>query len=405
MKSYFWVLLCCCIGIPSFLSGQVVLDSTMRYYKYVDADSFLHHRRLVSKTVINPSIPQKMEPRGIMRVRASRKKARVLTYKGFQENDTLIISVQPIKLKKLKSIILKQNGELLRDVNVQLQDTIVLRDTGDLVLRVRSVHYGFYQKKYADIQLLRIPVAVPEKECMVFDTSFYPSPRGAQVPSDTTWVPLAEFELRPSNTLDILNSPIRSEKIEVLSAVEDVGPLSLIGAWIGLSDESLQAYNKLEETVPPEWAPPGVSVPLGAYCMRKQMVLPSFCRGDIKWAFTDSLGMVRFKRGIKKAQLKHRNIEGPTQEVGFDPNPYQIFPLTGSGCYYGMVLGMPIELIKGAADPEGISNLFFTVANFNTVDVIPTYVKVIGCYISEPAYLPSDQLVVKEINVYPQNCK
>jgi hypothetical protein len=404
MKSYFWVFFCCCIGIPSLLSGQEVLDSTMRYYKYVDADRFLHHRKLVAKTVLHPSIPQRAEPRGIMRVRA-RKKTKAIVYDQFQKNDTLIISVQPVKLKKLKSIILTHNGKTLRDVSVQLQDTIVLRDTGSLVLQVRSVHYGFYQKKYADIQLLRIPPALPKKECMVFDTSFYPSPRGAQIPADTTWVELADLELRPSNTLDISDSPVRSVKIEILDAVEEVGPLSIIGAWVGQGEESLAAYQKLEETIPPEWAPPGVSVPLGAYCMGKQKILPNFCRDDMKWAFTDSLRMIRFKREIKKAQLQQRDIEGPANDpILLNPARYRIFPLMGSGCY-GRILGMPVELIKGAADPEGISNLYFTIANFNTVDAIPVYVKVIGCYISEPKYLPGDQLVIKEINIYPQNCE
>ena len=391
------------VGVVFFVGpvrsqAPIVVDSTVRYFKYTDSEG-IHHRRCVTRIVLPASVPEKLDPRGIHRIRS---KGTTLSFPRLEKYDTLIVSVQPEGMKELKDIVLSQNGKELRSVYLNLQDTIVLRDTGALELKVRSKKWVFFQKKFAMVELVRYPAVTRDTQYQIFDTTFFANVRGAENPRDTAWVPLADLQLSPANTLNILDSPVRIEKIEIPLAAEKVGPLAFLGLWVGLGREAGQAYDELEAAIPKEWAPPGVPAALGAYSMGFQKVLPTFCREEVLFAFTDSLQKDVFLQVVRRDPVNPPDAKALREYV-------PAFPLSSPPCYYALLDCTDLPFLPCPADQADSTaanfDLYFSVVNYHTVDAIPVSLKMIGCYISPLSYSSSEELKIKEINVFQEPCK
>jgi len=378
-------LLPCLLLLIAFpLTGQEVLDSTVRYFKYEDAKG-VHHQRCVTRIVRTSHPPVRLNPRGIQRVR---NRGTSFELDALKAGDTLVLSVRPEAIKKLRKITLLRNEEVLLEHYLRMQDTLVITEGGALQLRVKSKGW-FFKKKYANIELTRIPPHRLDTLHRIYDTTYTPVNRPGPIQRDTTWVLLADTTLRLNPERQIESRPSRSLKIDIPLAQSDTAPLQYLGLWVGWGGPTLQAYQTLEADIPEEWGRPGVPAALAAYCLGYQNNLPANDAGDITFAFTD---------------LHHKNkfLDAKGRPAGL----CQSIPLPGGPEDYGCIRRAQLQYscTTNRRETESLE-IYFSAFNHHTVNRIPVTLKMLGIYISNSVSARQTAYRVKEINIYSKPCK
>ena len=321
-------------------------------------------RHLVKKLqiVAKPASRSTIGPGGIFR--CAWNKPLKLPVSGFSVGDTLEIKLSSPGKHRFRSVVLlnTEKQQLAGIINAsEANFQLVAQNETTLTLRLET--RPALKKQFAEISISRIRPAPSDSFYSVQDTIF--SLKRAVI-SDTLLTPILDDTLTLSPLWNIESKPFSSRKCVIpLSAKPDTR-LSHISYWIGIGQDCLTQYARLEASVPANWSRPGVSPPVGAYTMGHLISLPGTQHHDVEWLFL-------------KNNDKTKNENSRKSSASLFPDCPQT-----QNCTLRFSRSR-IARLGGSTIPVSDEQLSFVISfqNNNTVVRYPIRIVMVGCFIRE----------------------
>lgn len=201
-----------------------------------------------------------------------------------QKGDTVVIQVCEKKRRKLKQVDFIQGDKGNRFSAVKIDSVLwrdIIEEEGEYKLKVHNFLSLF--KRVCCIKAIRIPEVIPEVTKYVRDTLTLLDSISKVVSRDTFLVPILDKTIYLPPVRDIERLPYHIEQFDLPVKADSLGSLKTWAYWIGVGNASKKQYNDLESSVPATWSKPGVSIPLGAFILKKDIILPSKKNKEVKY--------------------------------------------------------------------------------------------------------------------------
>jgi hypothetical protein len=304
----------------------------------------------LATTVRHPSKPITLSPGGVQTL--PRRGARVFRYSEFKPGDTLLFSVAAIGEKPMHLVSLSDDQRVYKREareSARFSDKVVVGREAYWTLRLES-NLGL-QKQRAEITVTRIPPA--RIESVVQDSGDTVLQVETKILYDTLALLIKDDSLLLTPILDLSQKNVASVEIAIPQTLPKGFNLMFAAYWVGINSSSINTYRALEETVPSDWAKPGVPPALCAYALEKPLQLPFITLSDVGLVFNRGGAYPKDKSDAK--------------------------PLWGVSAAQNMGIITAGELQKARLQ-KGVYYFYASFKNNNNVNTYPAQVKIIAFY-------------------------
>lgn len=185
-------------------------------------------------------------------------------------------------------------------------------------------------------------------------------------PVDTLITTLLDDKYDVVGKRNLIGSQQGKTEVKVPLNLTAKDSLIAIAYWVGFGENSINAYEALDEEIPDKWRQPGVSAPLAAFGAGYRILLPPLGMEEVvRYDFVRSNG----KKAFTKGQTPYTNL---IERELAHPN-------------YGIISGTDLinlrDTVQVIEEPdEKMLNFYFTYANNHQVNSYPIQLKLIAYY-------------------------
>ncbi|MEN9414772.1 MAG: hypothetical protein RLZ62_1076 [Bacteroidota bacterium] len=240
-------------------------------------------RHLVKKLqiVAKPATRSTIGPGGIFR--CAWNKPLELPVLGFNAGDTLEIKLSSPGKHRFRSVVVRNaEKQQLAGITNASEANFRLVAQNETALTLKLETRPTLKKQFTEISVSRISPVPSDSFYVVQDTTFSLK---RTVISDTLLTSVLDDTLTLSPVWNIESKPVCFKKCVIPLPAEPDTRLSHISYWIGIGQNCLTQYARLEASVPANWSRPGVSAPVGAYTMGHLISLPVTQNHEVEWLF------------------------------------------------------------------------------------------------------------------------
>lgn len=142
---------------------------------------------------------------------------------------------------------------------------------------------------------------------------------------DTTLIPILDKIVSLAPLRDIEHPSFHIEQLNLDELAEGDVSLTRFAYWMGVGQNAQKHYESLEEAIPDDWVEPGISKPLGAFVMGKEIAIPGLISGKTYVGFQDSISLQMNKSDLKLNDLKQYKLTNKYLAKGLTLTKYSPF--------------------------------------------------------------------------------